>query len=218
MMRHIISSFFTRNLHPTFAHYSQSFSVILLWTQLMAARQAYASVASRVPLRLLFFKLAQSLEEGPSGGSHPRSTLPAPLTPANSAGWSILLLDDTHTRGLLLKPLRPRQVECFQRSADIMHLIQTLAIALNRGRRKFWSAGCSAKSKSGVLLVNEGPGWENFDCRLRVQSRLPSIYEVGNKIWSINILSVVSLAKDFQPNRLGAQFGGTPGALPIQVC
>ena len=45
-----------------------------------------------------------------------------------------LPLNDTPTNGRLRKPLGPRQVECFQRLANlnIMHLMQTLAIELKR--------------------------------------------------------------------------------------
>ena len=73
----------------------------------MVACPVFASVATRIQLFAFIFKSAWPLVEGPAR--------------------------EGPTNGRLWKPLRPRQVECFQRSANIMHPIQTLAIELIRG-------------------------------------------------------------------------------------
>ena len=85
-------------------------------------------------LLVFIFKLARLLEEGPFSGPSagpilsPRS--PAPLSPADFPGEVFSRITTPHAWSTPF--LRPRQLECFQRSANIMHLIQTLAIELER--------------------------------------------------------------------------------------
>ena len=85
-------------------------------------------------LLVFIFKLARLLEEGPFSGPSagpilsPRS--PAPLSPADFPGEVFSRITTPHAWSTPF--LRPRQFECFPRSANIMHLIQTLAIELER--------------------------------------------------------------------------------------